>query len=523
MTTLKRKPTITTSLLNKSTKLNTLVRKPSINTPEVKHNIVQEKQPVHFNIDKNIAKTNFFLLSVIVLGYALKPCHIKWFKFRTGKKRTLIMAPRDHGKTTLLTIAYIIWRIVNNPNIRILLVSNSASMAEMILAGIKSHMKKNKILIYLFGEFEGELWNNSAITVAQRDGVGLREPTISTVGVGGALVSGHYDIVMGEDLVDFENSRTQTQRDKLWNWFWTVVFPTCETSETHPEKDGEIHLLGTRYHFDDFYGRAIGEVDKYAPGVFAKCYVRDKALSDDGIALWPERKSAERLRQIKKDVGSIIFALQYQNDASLTKGRIFQPSNFLNTYKVLPDDVVIVQGTDLAVSKDEESDYFAECVLGFDKVKNVYLIDVWRQRITAPKQYEAIKASHKKWKWIRGGVESVAYQEALSQWLRENTGVPVKSVKRTKDKVMRAYKVQPLFENNKFFMPEGRHFSEFVDEMILFPDGDFDDLFDACLTALDMVFSGDSFSFFFLGDEEEVATVPVIPAIPGAVPRNSLF
>ena len=447
-------------------------------------------------ITKELLLSNFLMFCVVVLGMMVMPFHVLWARFQESRKRSLILAPRDHGKSMLLTIAFCVWHILKNPNIRILIISNSAGMAQNFLAAIKSHFERNTILRALFGNLVGDVWNVENIIVRTRTAVGLKEPTVSTCGVFGSLISGHFDIIIADDIVDFENSRTKSMRDKVWDWFWMVLYPTLETSEIDPSKDGHMHLNGTRYHHDDLYGRLIGDVDRYRPAAYEGNWIRDQAIKED-TALWPERKSLVTLTKIKQDVGSIIFALQYQNDASLTIGRIFQLEYFANTYASLPDEHLLVAGYDLAVKEKEQHDYFAEVIIATDKKKNVYLVNAAHMRMSAPKQYDRIKSSHETWKYTRCGVESVAYQEALPQWLRENTDVPVKSINRTKDKVTRAYKIQPLFENGKFFMPAGKKFHDLTEEMTMFPDADHDDLFDALETAITTA-QGGQFDFFFL-------------------------
>ncbi len=456
---------------------------------------------------------NFFLFVVVVLAYVVKPCHYKWAMFQMNRKRSLVLAPRDHGKSIILTVAYVIWRVIKNPNIRILIVSNSATAASKMMNGIKSHFESNKILRAIFGNYVGKQWSNEAITVSKRTQVGLREPTISVVGVYGTIVSGHFDLIIPDDLCDFENTRTKSQRDKLWNWLWMVLMPTLETNEIDPSKDGSIHFIGTRYHDDDLYGRAIGSVDK--PGFLWNDTLNDGAIQYNGrtatnseidemggvqnklTALWAERKSVKRLKQMRRDSGSIIFALQYQNNSELSKGRIFKLEDFSRKYSELPADCMLFAGTDLAVKQEETNDWFSIAVIAVSRsTKDIYLLDVMRWRISAPKQFEKIKSWYKAWEFLKVGVESVAYQEAMAQWLRENTNVPVKSVSRHTDKIMRGYKIQHLFENGKFWMPVGKQFTWFVDEMVLFPDGEFDDGFDAVETAISVAFNS-NFDFAF--------------------------
>jgi predicted phage terminase large subunit-like protein len=68
--------------------------------------------------------------------------------------------------------------------------------------------------------------------------------------------------------------------------------------------------------------------------------------------------------------------------------------------------------------------------------------------------------------------------------------MPVRRIDRTVDKVARAYWLQPLFENRQILFPDKsiRHgdWQALEDELLLFPQGEHDDLFDALQTMCDV-------------------------------------
>ena len=67
-----------------------------------------------------------------------------------------------------------------------------------------------------------------------------------------------------------------------------------------------------------------------------------KALKD-GEALWPERFPPALLEKRREAMGSVIFNLQYQNDAGLAQGAIFREKWF-RFYRWAPEGLAVYQG-----------------------------------------------------------------------------------------------------------------------------------------------------------------------------------
>lgn len=103
-----------------------------------------------------------------VLGYTVTPCHLSMLIHQSSNNKTLTLAPRGIGKSVCLTIIRAIYEILINPNIRILIVSNTQLQAEIFLREIKDHLKSNEKLTSIFGEQAGEKWDSREINVKNR-------------------------------------------------------------------------------------------------------------------------------------------------------------------------------------------------------------------------------------------------------------------------------------------------------------------------------------------------------------------
>jgi predicted phage terminase large subunit-like protein len=207
-----------------------------------------------------------------------------------------------------------------------------------------------------------------------------------------------------------------------------------------------------------------------------------KAL-EGGKALWPERFPVEILEKRREIMGSVIFSLQYQNDAALAQGAIFR-EEWLRHYTCVPGDLAVYQGVDLAVSTGQLADYFAIVTVGVDKDFTVFVLDAFRARLSFERQLQAVAGKAREFDPVQIAVEATAYQAVFSQVLTAHTPLPVRRVFPHRDKVTRAWRLSALFENGKVFFGPGQRLLK--EELLVFPDGEHDDLFDALEMAVSL-------------------------------------
>ena len=263
-------------------------------------------------------KTAYFIVCKYITKRSVMDLHKSIILNISGNKSTLDLAPRGFGKSTVGDVDYCITRILRDPNIRIMIGSKTQTQAEAFLKEVRTHFEQNEDLIRIFGDWKtskDNVWNDREFTVNKRTII-KKEATLTALGASGAVISKHFDVIIGDDLVGLENARTERQRANLKEWFYSSLFPTLEP-------DGEIHILGTRYNPLDLYEDLIKSRDYKVNTQQAIRVVNGKKVS-----LWEEKFSLERLEAILKQSGKIIFNMQYQNDTELAKGKIFKAQYF---------------------------------------------------------------------------------------------------------------------------------------------------------------------------------------------------
>lgn len=449
-------------------------------------------------------ETAYYTVCKYITCRTLQPLHASIIHNVSDNQASMDLAPRGHGKSTIGDVDFCITKVLRNPDIRIMIGSKTQTQASAFLKEIRTHFEQNVNLIRIFGDWKksrDNVWNDKEFTVNRRTVI-KKEATVSALGASGAVVSKHFDIIIGDDLVGFENARTEAQRKVLKEWFYSSLYPTLEP-------DGEIHILGTRYSPMDLYEDLI-KSKNYKVNVQQAITIKD----GQEVSLWESKFSLEKLRSIREEAGLIIFNMQYQNNTELAKGKIFKYKYFkhfeeyevdyaLNRVRVKVLDsqgvpfwipVRVYMGADLAISENETSnnDYFVLTVIGVDKNKNVYVLDYLKERLTFNAQLNAILDYGKnKFPMVeRIGVETVQYQKSLAQEIRRLSLLPVINIQTSKDKVTRAMRRSALFENGKVWFRIGM--DDLEECLLLFPEVDHDDLFDGLDFALTVADQGNS-------------------------------
>lgn len=426
------------------------------------------------------------LLMTEVLDYRCEHHHRKMLKFTLKHRRkSMCLVWRGAGKTYSRTYAYAIWHILKNPNVRILIASRSGENAADMASTIRKQFESNEKLRRIFGDMRGkDDWCDSSFTVSTRTRV-AKESTIETVGVEGAVVSRHYDVILGDDLVDQKTVGTARTRENTLTFYAKSLIPTLEPDT------GEIHLTGTRYHPRDLYGvKYDGEIEG-TPGEYRDCTLVLPALTGDDMigyrSGWPEKFSVPSLIDLRDNVvGRVHFETQFQCSCTLMAGKIFSFEQFESSSSALiPQGLPAYLGGDLAASLERDSDYFALITIYYDRSADTAYVMAPRrarqvpihiQRKTFASEYDAISASN-------SACESNFFQSTIAQDIRrEYPHVNIVDFHQAQSKETKAWDMVALVDAKKLVFTEGCE--ALLAEMVALPDGENDDMFDALYAAL---------------------------------------
>lgn len=417
--------------------------------------------------------------------YLVPHVHGEWDEwYRNSKKRIkMILVPRACFKSTFFTVGRTLQALCQNRNHRILLANATLSNSQNFLNEVKEHLRKNKGLTSLYGDFYDKdlRWNQDEIEILGRS-LGSREPSVSAAGVGGNLVSRHYSMIICDDLVNLENSSTRYQSDKVIDW-WKRAFSLLDY-------DGEMIIIGTRWSYYELYSWIV---DKYSDSI--DTYIKG-AYNPDGSLYFPELLNEKKLDELKGLQGSYVFSAFYLNDPVDEDSALIKRS-MLRYYgpgeeHSLPNNLNIFAVCDPAVSQSTQADYSCILIIGVDPENNWYVLEVRREKWTVGELIEQLFAVNELWKPITISIEVIGQAQGLMTPIhdeenRKNKYLPLFEIKARPDikKEMRIRSVlQPRFERGKIFIK--RDMYELEDEILKFPRSKHDDMIDA-MTDMDEI------------------------------------
>src|SRR5262249_16947377 len=206
-----------------------------------------------------------------------------------------------------------------------------------------------------------------------------------------------------------------------------------------------------------------------------------------GELLQPDRDSLEMLEELKRQLGSHIFAAQYQQNPTPPDGNMIKAA-WLRRYPGAPDRSKfrrVVLACDPAGKPGINNDYTAMCVIGADQ-QAVHLLDVVRGHWSVLEMRDIILASAKYFKPDLVIVEDTSAGMSLIPFLREYPSINVVGRRPKDDKETRMARQQGRFEAGRILLPhEAPWLPEFENELLAFPYGRYDDQVDALLLVLE--------------------------------------
>lgn len=379
--------------------------------------------------------------------------------------KLMIFEPPRHGKSSLATIRYPVWRMQRDPELTVIVGAYNQDLATMF-----SRQARRIAERFLdVADSERKAANEWEIT-----GGG----SFRAVGVGTGVTGRGAKLICIDDPVrSREDANSHAYRDRVWNWYRDDLY-------TRLEPGGAIILTMTRWHEDDLAGRILAGEDAANWIV-----VTLPALAEDndplgrapGAALWPARFDETDLERIRTVLGAASFTALYQQRPTALEGGLFKRAWF-DIVGAVPAQARRVRYWDKAGTQDA-GDWSCGALLARDSDGVFYIESVIRGQWSALERERVIRQTAELdgrdvAVWIEqepgsGGKESAeATVRALAGW-------SVYAERVTGDKLTRAQPLAAQCEARNVKLVRGDWNAAYLDELTMFPNGRHDDQVDA--------------------------------------------
>lgn len=367
---------------------------------------------------------------------------------------------REHYKTHIISYALTLQDILYDPEITVGLFSISTKYSKAIGSMIKYEMENNELLKELFEDVlyenpqhQSPSWSLDKGLIVKRQSV-TREPTVGCFGFLQGLPTGsHFKLRVYDDVIDQENVTNPEMIEKSIQQ-WELSLPLG--SQAQLARYDEINLqryIGTRYHSNDPYGH-IMKKDVATPRIYP-------ATDDGTIHGEPVFLSPESWERVKKESSLHTIHHQYLQDPKVDSISGFDEANL----RYFPNDryqhLNLYLVCDPASAKNKSSDYTVMMVLGLGADRNVYIVDMIRDRLSLTERWEALYSLHRQYKPIHTGYEAYGATADL-EYFEEKMGncnyrFPVQRLgigewSRQK-KEHRIDTLEPMFRANRVYLP----------------------------------------------------------------------
>ena len=409
-------------------------------------------------------------------------------------RRLLINVPPEHAKSTILTVNYPLYRIAMNPNVQIVIVSQTQTRAKEFLYAIKQRLTEPQWtkMQTVYGPAEGwkdtaDQWRDDRIYIKRESE--RKDPTVQAIGMGQQIYGTRADLIILDDVITTSNAH---EWEKQLNWLQKMVI-------TRLGATGMLMIVGTRVASIDLY-KELRNPDHWSGGKSPFTYMAMPAVlefadkPEDWRTLWPRsdrpwdgaedelatpdenglypKWDGKQLFERRSEVGAHTWALVYQQQ-DVEEDAIFPPISvygsvnkqrrpgLIDPKKVghpkLSDSTYIIMGLDPAMSGKTGAIMYAVD----QRTQMRYVLDVFNMVDPTPGKIRALMED-----WIdryhpnelrieiNAHQKSYALDEELRMWLGSK-GVAMRSHFTGKNKWDTSFGVAGMsglfgtFEDNK--------------------------------------------------------------------------
>ena len=436
-----------------------------------------------------------------VFGLRPAPVHKLWNRIasdviygRIRQNKVLFIAPPQSAKSTWNSLIRPCFHLGQNPDQSILFFTSSDPMAKIFHTPVEAALRSNERHRYVFDQPEARPdmrrgWSSDGLYLKGTPAAS-KDPSYKAVGFGATIMGARANGLIVDDPLDQDEAESEPVRNKAKKYSDRTITPRMKIGA------GWMIAIMTRWHEDDLAAHYI----KLAKDSGDWLYVRTPMIATNepepdplgratGELLWPDYMTEAFVEETQRRLTIAEFNLIYQGDPTGMGGDIFEeegwfqglPANFWSD--IFPH-CFVVQGWDLAFSKNKRTCFTVCVTVAVDQDLNMYIIHVIRDRYDLGGVEDVMVRSAQILKPLVCGVEIENFHkkttEALCRRVLKRVMVNIQLVQADKDKIARARLPASRAKSGMVFVnKDATWYRSLVSECLGFPNTTYKDQVDA--------------------------------------------
>ena len=447
-------------------------------------------------------------------------------------QRVAIAAPREHAKSTIISLIFVIWVACYKLDRCIVLLSNTSKQGEDLLSDVRYEIRQNALLMQDFPDVcepPNPKWRKDEIILKN-------SVRILSAGTESELRGKRYkqyrpSLIILDDIEQTGDMFSKEVRERLLNWFTKAVLHLGS-------KKTNIIVAGTIHHYDSLLHQLTSEDefpgwikmvykaveswsinpdlwdrwaqiyrnrgkynDKTGPEVAKEFYVDHEFEMLEGTkVLWSERESYYDLMVLKERGGELSFYSEKQNEPLggsnfwfPQEALVYWEDRFNSTQELLNylgDNKVILGAIDPSMGGSKRSDYSAFITVALDRRDGtIYVIGADIGRWNPTELMARVISTYSEWEHKQIGFEENGFQKVLGKDLiqmsdKQGKHIPISFIKNTASKEERILRLEPMIHQGRIQF--SRSHNELIQEILHYPKGAHDDGVDGLSQILDV-------------------------------------
>jgi len=375
--------------------------------------------------------------------------------------------PRAHLKTTIEVSDCVRLPTLDVEQTRILVAAETATLSEKIVEETKGHWQYNELLRGLYPDLAPVKFSGPGVTwrsnMAKLPGARHKDGTWEAVGVGGAVIGGHYTRIKADDLIGYEAAKSPTVMQS------TIAWNNNIESLLVDQHTNIIDWSGTRWGRHDVYADIMEKWGK-------DLAVFTREAIEHGKIIFPQLHTMEEYERIQRISPEIWFS-QYCNNPQATGTADF-PVEAVKHFQFSMDGNYVeainsaghsvrwaIEQLDRVILVDPNSgskqapDEAAIVVTGVSPDNDIFVLESWSGRPSASELVEEIIARCARWRPRTVGIEKAGQQSTQHYFEQKRFTVgfylpmPVPLNPKNRDKIYRIRSnLEPVIRSGRLYV-----------------------------------------------------------------------